>query len=332
MGLGLLFALMAIRRAIPEPAFHAALAILMLWVIWLAAWRFIPALRIRRVFGNSRLPPLDAAERDWRNGLSMDDRASLEIHERLFEKRLTRSECAAILEVRSATSREDSRHAAEKANYEAGLRAEAAERKDLEVIAIASPLEFQAEDGSSCWLQLGRIDPKDPDEAFRAPVRCTTWPNQAATRQPGNPTFLSLAESIAFPPDEYGVPIFWESAPPAFKAMFRSRCLVSGVDVADDSRERFDLRIGQKAFTIMTKYLGWRTDLALDEDKRRVWVRISGMNTEVWSAPDAEGRRIFEDIARIPAFVYPIPADRLIPTSHPDRHFDTLEALLSFEE
>lgn len=105
--------------------------------------------------------------------------------------------------------------------------------------------------------------------------------------------------------------------------MFKSRCLIADVGMMDDGRDRFEFRIEDRVFVIMAKYLSWQTALALDPDYQRVWVRISGMSSEIWG--DTDGQPKFIDFERIPAFVYPIPVDRLMPTINPDAHFASME-------
>lgn len=335
LGLGLLFGLGLFQRKMPEAVFNVALVILLLWVGWLSAWRLVPALRIRKAmqkaFGNPKLGPLSTEELEWRKSLPKNQRDSLETLEIVYEKRFKMPEAVSFLESQRESDQESAARKAEyqlgMAAYEAEQRAAAAEEQELEISAATSPLEVVSASGSREWLKLDRIEGLDEDDAYRAPVRCTVWLTQPKADDGGKPSFASLAEMIGFPPDDTAGPTFWESASADFKNMFRSRCLVAGIDVADDGRERFDFRIGETTFVIMTKYLGWRTDLALDENQQRVWVRISGMNAETWSAPDANKPSEFKDIERIPAFVYPIPVDRLMPSTHPKAHFETLEKL-----
>ena len=110
--------------------------------------------------------------------------------------------------------------------------------------------------------------------------------------------------------------------------MFKSQCLIADVGMMDDGRDRFEFRIGGRSFVIMTKYLSWQTALALDSDQQRVWVRISGMSSELWGEADDEHgnpQPKFLDFERIPAFVYPVPVDRLMPSTNPDAHFASME-------
>lgn len=335
LGLGVLFGLAAFRREMPEPVYLTALGVVVLWVLWLAAWKFVPALRIRRAFGNPKLRSLGAEEREWRGKLTTTERGKLETWEMLVEKRFTMAEAIAFLENQRESKPQsvaDIRHAAEKAAYEAEQRAEAAEQKEMEVTAVSSPMELVSSDGARVWVKLDTVEDLDEDDAFRAPIRCTTWAVRPAANDAGKVSFTSLAEAIHFPPNDSIKRSFWESASGEFKRMFRSRCLVAGIDVADDGRERFDFQIEDRSFVIMTKYLGWRTDLALDDDSQRVWIRISGMNSEVWSAPDDDGASQFDDFARIPAFLYAIPADRLMSSVRPNAHFESIDRLLEGEE
>lgn len=332
LGLGVLFALGAFNRAIPAPAFTVALGIALLWVVWLAAWRFVPALRIRKAFGSPNLERLNSEERDWRGNLPANERKRLEIGERWKGKRFTMPEAVGFLEGMREGDRESTLHDVEQAAYEAEERSAAAEREDLETDAVNSALEAVSSTGSREWLKLERVEDLDEDDAYRAPIQCAAWAAEPAADDGAKVSFTGMTEVIGFPPDDIAGRTFWASASPEFKRMFRSRCLVAGVDAASDSRERFDFKIEDKTFVIMTKYLGWRTDLALDDDRQRMWVRISGMNSEVWSSPDVDGRSKFEGFARIPAFLYPIPVDRLMPSMNPGAHFPTLEAIQEGED
>ena len=152
----------------------------------------------------------------------------------------------------------------------------------------------------------------------------------------GSESFAYFGSVIEFPPDpDDSTAKFWDTAPSEFKSMFRSRCLAAGLSVADDSRERFDFPIENKVFTIMTKYHFWRTDVALDPDRQKLWVRISEMLSEAWlssSGENSEPQEIFEDYMRIPAFYDEIPIGRLLPTTHPEAHAATLEKLRDPDE
>jgi hypothetical protein len=165
----------------------------------------------------------------------------------------------------------------------------------------------------------------DPDDEESGMVRCTVWPREPEADDVGRSSFLSLAAVIDFPAGaSCAKPMFWESTFPEFKEMFKSRCLIADVGMMDDGRDRFEFRIEDRVFVIMTKYLSWQTALALDPDHQRVWVRISGMSSEIWGDTD-DGQPKFIDFERIPAFVYPVPVDRLMPSTNPDAHFASME-------
>jgi len=342
LGLTVLFGLMVFRPTAPPLLFSVALSVALAWVVWLGVWRFHPKLRIRRLLGNPKLRPLAVEEREWRKSISEDERGSLEWWEMITEKRLSLSEAIEYLELRRETEKDNAakaaRQKAEKEAYLAEQIATEAEKKDLAVSPQVQAMEvLEPGTGKSLWLKLHAVDQgDDADLAFIAPVRCTIWPDEPRHEGSGMVSFADLGMVIGFPPDSVdATPKFWETASPEFKSMFRGRCLVAGIGVADDERERFDFRIDDKVFVIMTKYLFWRTDVALDPDRQTLWVRISEMPSEVWiSTPGGDGdpQTTFDDFARIPAFVYEIPISRLLPSTHPEAHAATLDKLRDLDE
>ncbi|MES2661459.1 MAG: hypothetical protein V4689_22765 [Verrucomicrobiota bacterium] len=341
LGLSLAFGLMVIRERLPQPVFITFLSGSLIWIVWLGAWRFIPKLNLRRMMGNPKLRVLTSEEREWRSGLGKNDSLDIEILEMLTGQRLSTPEAIAHLESQREVDRESAARNAEKeANEEAEhsiKRAIEDEEKDLMISAASSPLQIaQSANRTPTWLKLDLIEDVGEDDFYGAPVKCRIWTENPSSGASPILSVLSLASVIGFPPDEtsgssISKPGFWASATPEFKEMFRNRCLIDGVAVTDDGRERFDFPIEGETFVIMTKYLSWRTDLALDQDQQRVWVRISEMICEVWkrASSDEDGDRDleFEDYQRIPAFLYPVSVDRLMPSTHPEAHFETIEEM-----
>lgn len=98
----------------------------------------------------------------------------------------------------------------------------------------------------------------------------------------------------------------------------------------DDGRQVFDYAIEDRTFVIRTKYLSWLADLALDDDRQRVWVRLSHVLAEIWSTdPEAEDDTDpeYEGPERIPAFLYSIPVTRLLPQHNPKALFESMADL-----
>lgn len=296
-----------------------------------------------------KLRPLTPEERQWRRTLSEKDRNDVETWELISEQRLSVSGAMNHLgNLREAGKKSatgaaergtgaDSHKAAQEA-YLAEQRAAEAEKQELAVAPLTKAMEIlEPGTGQSLWLKLNAVDDEDDEDlAFTAPVRCTIWPYEPRNDEDGSESFAHLGSVIGFPPNpDDTTPKFWEESSLEFKSMFRNRCLVAGIGVANDGRERFEFRIEDKVFVIMTKYLCWRTDLALDPDRQKLWVRISEMLSEVWIASpgsDGDPQATFDDFARIPAFVYAIPISRLLPFTHPEAHAATIEKLRDPDE
>ncbi|RYD61623.1 MAG: hypothetical protein EOP84_35520, partial [Verrucomicrobiaceae bacterium] len=326
LSLSALFGLVAARDLLRLEVFKVALVVTIIWSAWLAIGRYGSKNKSRRLFGNPDLRPLDPNEKQWRRTLSKSERENLEIWELLTEKRFPLSEALEFVERHREANREDDGtdpNEAEKAAYLAEQQFAEMEKKELAVSSVSRAMKvLEPETGKLLWLKLQAVDDGDDDDlAFAAPVRCTIWSEEPTADGGGSASFASLGAVIGFPPDaDAATPMFWESAPLKFKRMFRSRCLIDGICVANDSRERFELRIGDQVYTIMTKYLYWRTDVALDPDRQSLWVRISEMLSEgLKRSAEGEGGEDagFHGMARIPAFVYRIPIARLLPSAHP---------------
>lgn len=342
LGLCALFGLMVIRQSLPPLLFNVALVGALAWVVWLGAWKFHPKLRFRSLLGNPKLRPLDAEEREWRKSITSQERSNLEKWEMLTKGRFSHSEAIEFVkrqrekENQSAAGADS--HQVEQDAYLAEQHAAEAEKKELAVAPLAQAMEvLEPGTGKSLWLKLHAMDDEDDEDlAFTAPLRCTIWPDEPRNEEGGSESFAHLGSVIGFPPDpDVITPKFWEESSLEFKSMFRNRCLVAGIGVADDSRERFEFRIEDKVLIVMTKYLFWRTDLALDPDRQKLWVRISEMLSEVWlPSPGGDGNQqaTFDDFARIPAFIYEITVGRLLPSTHPEAHAATLEQLRYVDE
>lgn len=334
LALCLLFALSTVRVRLPEVVFNSLLVPLVVWLVWLAAFKFIPSLRMRHLMGNPKLVALTSEERKWRGTLDADERRSLEMWEMLTKKRFSTVEAIEFLERhRQLEAENEASRAKEAAEQEVERAKEQAiedEKREMQVVAVSSPLEVVMTDQSRFWLKLDPIEYREDDD-YGAPVRCTVWSTPPEAGGAGASSVLGLAEAVSFQAAETvdGKPEFWASRSAEFKKMFRKRCLIADVGMADDGRERFNYQIGEKKFVIMTKYLFWRTDLALDDDRQRVWVRVSGLLSEVWNGDlEAESESAeFEDFEMIPAFVFPISIDQLMPSVNPDAHFLSVEAM-----
>lgn len=342
LGLAVLFCLVAVRQSLSPLLFQVALVGAVAWVGWLSVWKFHPKLRFRRLLGNPKLRPVDAEEQEWRKTLSEKEGDHLDTWEILLEKRFSHAEAVEFVERHRETEKENAAgknsQKAEQEAYLAEQRAAEEEKRELAVALLTQAVEvLEPGTGKPMWLKLDAVDDEnDEDIAFTAPVRCTIWPHEPQNGEKGIESFAHLGSVIGFPPDpDDSTPRFWETASLEFKAMFSDRCLVAGIGVADDSRERFKFRIEERDFTIMTKYLIWRTDLALDPGQQKLWVRISEMLSEAWlpaSGSEGDRQENFDDFARIPAFYYGIPVGRLLPTTHPEAHAATLAKLRDSEE
>ena len=114
---------------------------------------------------------------------------------------------------------------------------------------------------------------------------------------------------------------------------FTQRCLLKELELADDARERFRIRVGTEWVHVFTKYLGWKVDLAVSGNGRHVWVRVVGMQREIWthdpcSEDEEEAAKATPSgpmLAR--AFVYPLPVEEFIPLCFPARHWPTNEQM-----
>lgn len=127
--------------------------------------------------------------------------------------------------------------------------------------------------------------------------------------------------------------VFWRDADLEIRDSFARRCLLKGLDLADDARERFRIRVGTEWVHVFTKYLGWKVDLAVSGDGRRVWVRVVGMSREIWThdpcSEDEEeaAKATFSDLMLTRAFVYPLAVEEFLPLCFSMRHWPSLEQM-----
>jgi hypothetical protein len=293
-----------------------------------------------RALGNPKLRNLTHEESRWRSSLPAEDRDDLELLELVQGERSPFQEARDYIKEKLERKRSDSEQAARRATETEA--AQAIERefeledRELSASAVTTPTEVTpAPGGPSCWLKMEAIDDPDDDRGYVAPVGFTLWDDNPDRGKPPDSWIVSLFHVIGFPPDEGvpftgGAPIFWKSSPTEIRELFRNRCLVAGVRMDDDGRQVFDFPIEDRTFVIRTKYLSWLADLALDDDRQRVWVRLSQVLAEVWSSdPEAEGDADpdYEGPERIPAFLYPIPVTRLLPQHNPKAFFKSMAEL-----
>lgn len=127
--------------------------------------------------------------------------------------------------------------------------------------------------------------------------------------------------------------VFWKEADREIRDSFAHRCLLKNLELADDARERFRIRVGGDWVCVHTKYLGWKVDLAVSGDRRRVWVRVVGMQRETWthdpfSADEAEATKATPTgLVLTRAFVYPLKVEEFLPVCFPDRHWPSLDQM-----
>lgn len=297
--------------------------------------KFVANLRFRRMLGSPKLRPLDPEERRWRKTLSGEERENLLTWELLTEQRYSMPKAVGHVESFRDSNNQSIARASERAVEEEAFRAtERAieiENEELEIAPTISPLEVLELDAAArLWLKLEKVeDCEDEDLAYIAPLKCTVWTEPPQTGATGTISFTSLSSTLSFPPHDVTLG-FWESASQEFKNNFRNRCLAADISILSDTRERFDLQIEDRVFVIMNKYLCWRIDLALDQDRQTLWVRISGLRAEVWSQgsdPNDAEQSKFEAFEGVPPFSYPIPVSRLLPSVNPKEHFKSFEQL-----
>ena len=319
--LSVLFTVLAARNWVVIPLIWVMSALVIFLIVY-ALFRLK-----KRVLDVTPLLPLSAADETWRKSLSEDDQLKLIVSELSLERRLTKDEA-----VQRLTGKTTAENELEEAH--------AKELRDLEITPVTQPLKFIAPTGSCGWLRIDSVqDPQDEDGGYLAPVRCQTWVEDPALGSAPQVSYTSLHSVVSFPPAEAGLasqPRFWTEMEPDFQTMFKNRCLLAKVPMVDDGRERFDLEIGGRSFTIMTKYLYWEVDLSLDPDEQTLWVRFSKMHAEVWDEPkaDSDGTPKFRGMEQLRAFCYPVPVSGLLPTCQPKAHANSVEELedLGWEE
>jgi len=119
--------------------------------------------------------------------------------------------------------------------------------------------------------------------------------------------------------------VAWREAPLSWHEAMGSRCLASGLQVIDDGRSRFCLSIAGRRHVVMTKYLSYCVDLALDEEAREIIVRVQGLLAEKWKGDPFSGDEDaaeFQDYEGVEPFATSIPVERLVPMLAPELHVD----------
>ena len=125
--------------------------------------------------------------------------------------------------------------------------------------------------------------------------------------------------------------VFWRDADTEIRDSFAQRCLLKELELADDARERFRIRVGAEWVHVFTKYLGWKVNLAVSADERHVWVRVVGMPHEVWTHDpcskneDEAAKATPSGLMLTPAFVYPLAVEEFLPLCFPARHWQSIE-------
>jgi hypothetical protein len=339
LGLGLLFATGFARDYLPPPVFALAITAVALWVAFLTLRRRSPHQRMIRALGYPRLRKLTPEESRMRDSLPTEDRDNLDLLELIQGERLPFDAARDYIEQERERKLLDSEQAATRA---AETEAEQAierefeqEDRELSESAASSAIEVKPSPSvPSAWLKIETIDDSDDDLGYMAPVSLSIWDDHPDRGKAAGSWIVSLFHVIGFPPREDqpvkgDVPIFWKSSPPAIRELFKNRCLVAGVRMNDDGRQVFDYAIEDRTFAIRTKYLSWLADLALDDDRQRVWVRLSHVLAEIWSTDPEEDDSDpeYEGPERIPAFLYSIPVTRLMPQHNPKAFFESMADL-----
>lgn len=140
-------------------------------------------------------------------------------------------------------------------------------------------------------------------------------------------TFLS-PDAFCWPmcsPDHATPVIFWERAPEAWKTVLRESCLITDVEALLDSRERFELPVGEESVTMMLKYQGPALDLAWWEQEKVFIVRARQMHYEVWKPAAETGKMEYVDIVDGVVFGYLLPPEALIFPAARDEHWSYWE-------
>ena len=166
-------------------------------------------------------------------------------------------------------------------------------------------------------FRLGFHPGREPEEAFAQdfPVLDTwvadpdgTWWSTSTFLHPGALTAALTPDGL---PDSRGKVRFWSDAPAAWRRALGERCLLSGVRDLLDSRERFQLPVGDTEVTVTLKYQGPRLDVAWLEEDRALLVRAAGMVYEIW-----EGDEYREGVDQV-CFGYPVDPSAILPITAP---------------
>jgi hypothetical protein len=277
------------------------------------------------------LPPPPQSQAAFRDGLDMQERFYLVMAEGGAKKRFNQAFAKALIE-----------HAREKAFSEKSTSEEKIAKSESDDAPIILDPPSIVQNGGDVVFELGAetvLAPRDEEPpiligtgeyrgyisfSHAPPSDDMDWPvseiscsfrfdsesGRFACDSKVNELELVNLES----PDFLKTAIPWSKAPEAWKRSFMDRCILANVQTINDSRSRFEMRIGTDRHIIMTKYLDYRVDVALAADGRYALVRVHGLRAEKWE-DDTEnpGEQKFIGYDPVQPFCISIPVDHILP-------------------
>lgn len=133
-----------------------------------------------------------------------------------------------------------------------------------------------------------------------------------------------LDEALDCPRGESGEGIHaWASLPDPWMKAMRESCRITGATALLDSRNYYDLRLGDRVYTVREKYQGPQIDLAWLEADSTFLVRVSRMYAV---ADQGEG-----DIEDLPPFVFDLPFSKLVLAANSGIHWRSAGDWFEFE-
>ncbi len=184
-----------------------------------------------------------------------------------------------------------------------------------------------------CQLAIDKEDatPPDHDPNDPVPLRVTCVVVDESGTAWHATTFIHtdmLTNELEPPRAERGHIRFWNDVPDAWRAALDQRIVVNDIWSLIDSRERFEMPVGDLKVTVFNKYQGPRIDCALlegagDPAACQLVVRCTDMVYE--RAVDGAGREVAEDVDQV-SYGFLLDAIELLPIVAPDHHYRSLEA------
>ncbi len=196
-------------------------------------------------------------------------------------------------------------------------------------LTLEEPRRYPTEDGEDLELQAGNVDAafclrfrpersdEDETDALIAGLRIRSMDGERWETE----TFLDQ-DALVLPfssprraEESAGRILFWEDVPAEWRQAMQSNCRITGVRLLLDSRECFELPVGDDTVTMRLKYQGPIVDLAWLASQRRLVARASGLYYERRQDDELE-----QSVDQVTFGYLLAPREILLPTA-PDLHW-----------